>query len=162
VYSWGLNRTGQLGFGDVTPRDAPSVLPFSGTTPVSMVAAGERHTVFLAKDGMVWTCGDNKYGQIGHGEHKNRLEPKMLQPLRSVGMKHVAAGLEHSLVVSQSGDVWSFGRNQHYQLGHKDTEDRKVPTLVDSLVCYWVEVAEAGEFHSLFLTEEQGACDSRT
>ena len=34
-------------------------------TDVVAVAAGSGHSVFLKKDGTVWACGDNTYGQLG-------------------------------------------------------------------------------------------------
>jgi len=35
--------------------------------PVIRIAAGDNHSLFLKRDGSLWTMGDNEYGQLGDG-----------------------------------------------------------------------------------------------
>ena len=156
LYAWGSNRYGQLGFGDKITRDAPSVVPKSGEVAFQQASAGTQHTVMLAKDGMVWVCGRGKHGQLGMGDTSEVCELTHLIKIRRVSVKQVCCGLEHTVLVTHSGDVWTFGRGTHYQLGHGNTKNLNQPTLVDQLVCFWVDNAQAGEFHTLVMTEEQG------
>ena len=156
LYAWGSNRYGQLGFGDKITRDAPSVVPKSGEVAFQQASAGTQHTVMLAKDGMVWVCGRGKHGKLGMGDTSEVCELTHLIKIRRVSVKQVCCGLEHTVLVTHSGDVWTFGRGTHYQLGHGNTKNLNQPTLVDQLVCFWVDNAQAGEFHTLVMTEEQG------
>lgn len=65
----GKNSKGQLGL----PPDQHSVIrrpvpiPSLATTKVSMVAAGESHTLILTADKHVLACGSNAAGQLGLG-----------------------------------------------------------------------------------------------
>jgi alpha-tubulin suppressor-like RCC1 family protein len=39
----------------------------SGAQPVTQVAAGNDHNLFLKSDGSLWGMGNNQYGQLGAG-----------------------------------------------------------------------------------------------
>ena len=72
MYAWGKSASGQLAVGEVDEDQIslPVQVPYyEGFTPkVVDVACGLHHTVFLTKDGMVYTCGSNDSGQLGHGK----------------------------------------------------------------------------------------------
>jgi alpha-tubulin suppressor-like RCC1 family protein len=63
----------------------------------------------------------------------------------------VAAGGDHSLVLTWDGRVYSCGCNHFGQLGHGDRHDRPSPELVEGLegVC----IVAAGACHSLAATD---------
>ncbi len=68
-------------------------------------------------------------------------------------VRKVAAGDLHSVIVTGSGTVWSWGHNSDGQLGLGDTIRRSVPHLITSLSTTVVAVAAAaGARHSLVLT----------
>ncbi|XP_077518796.1 MYC binding protein highwire isoform X2 [Amblyomma americanum] len=62
----------------------------------------------------------------------------------------VACGMHHTVVLLQNGQVYTFGSNQHGQLGHGDLILRGSPTLVYTLPT--VTQVAAGSNHSVFLT----------
>lgn len=62
----------------------------------------------------------------------------------------VACGMHHTVLLLQNGQVYTFGSNQHGQLGHGDLILRGSPTLVYSLPT--VTQVAAGSNHSVFLT----------
>lgn len=43
---------------------------------VSYISCGEDYSVFLTKDGGVFTCGYGSYGQLGHGNTANEILPR--------------------------------------------------------------------------------------
>jgi len=63
----------------------------------------------------------------------------------------VAAGKTHSLVLTESGEVYAWGDNDDGQLGLGDREERLTPTKVEGLPK--VKAIAAGGAHSLALTE---------
>ena len=66
VFSWGSNSLGQLGLGkDVSVQPCPAPVSSLTGIPVTMVAAGGTHTLFIALSGLVYCCGANKLGQLG-------------------------------------------------------------------------------------------------
>ena len=68
--------------------------------------------------------GDNYSGQLGTGDHIDRLTPTL------VGTAGVAAaaGHSHSLGLQADGSLWVWGHNFSGQLGLGDTTDRLSPT----------------------------------
>ena len=70
--------------------------------------------MMLKQDGSVWATGDNDHGQLGDGWTKNF---QVFVKVISDGVKAVAAGAFHSMVVKQDDSIWATGLNQHGQLG---------------------------------------------
>jgi alpha-tubulin suppressor-like RCC1 family protein len=65
------------------------------------------------------------------GDREARLTPTKVEGLPKV--KAIAAGMEHSLALTESGEVYAWGWNDDGQLGLGDTEDRLTPTKVTDL-----------------------------
>uniref|UniRef100_A0A3P8WAI2 Uncharacterized protein n=1 Tax=Cynoglossus semilaevis TaxID=244447 RepID=A0A3P8WAI2_CYNSE len=93
-------------------------------TPVSQVACGSSHSVVLTKDGQVYTWGEDSRGQLGLGNRRTAgtWSPQHLTSLSALPLVDVAAGGDQSFVVSVSGAVLGWGRNQCGQLGLGDTK----------------------------------------
>ncbi|XP_054065883.1 E3 ubiquitin-protein ligase MYCBP2 isoform X15 [Rissa tridactyla] len=62
----------------------------------------------------------------------------------------VSCGFHHSVVLMESGDVYTFGYGQHGQLGHGDVNSRGCPTLVQALPGPSTQVT-AGSNHTAIL-----------
>ena len=45
---------------------------------VAQVAAGGYHSLFLTEGGAVLSCGSGGSGQLGHGDKKDQLVPKVV------------------------------------------------------------------------------------
>ena len=82
VRCWGLNKYGQLGYGDTLERGNGAAYDPWGSearTPVQLgaqrisgVATGLLHTCFLLDDYRVKCCGSNIVGQLGYGDPFDR------------------------------------------------------------------------------------------
>lgn len=98
----------------------------------------------------VWSWGENAYGQLGHGDVMERLEPMVIKKLSGKQIVYIAAGSYHTLAVNIHGQVYGWGDNTFGQLAQKKTvipTPKKVKVLAESRV--W-DVA-AGRNFSLFL-----------
>jgi len=119
VWTWGGNYWGQLGDGTTTGSTTP--VQISELTDVTDIAAGGRHTVAVKSDGTVWTWGSNEHGQLGDGTTTyNTTTPVQVSGLTDV--TDIAAGGRHTIAVKSDGTVWTWGSNEHGQLGVTTTE----------------------------------------
>lgn len=123
MYTWGNGQMGQLGFGDAVWN---SRVPRRhgrgdfGCFPVLMVACGHDFTLVLTGEGCVWSSGDGRYGQLGHGNHKETNVFRRIQTVdfdgECIGM--IAAGTRHSMALGRHGGrVWTWGANEYGHLG---------------------------------------------
>lgn len=132
LFVWGWGRWGQLGLGDCKDARLPRQVP--GLAGVELVAGGWRHMLAADNTGALWAWGWNKFGQLGLGNNEDLVHtPHRVQGLAEERIVRLASGWKHSLVVTATGKCFSWGRGVNGQLGHGDTNDCNVPTLVTSL-----------------------------
>ncbi len=60
LWGFGQNFNGQLGLGDTTDRNEPTLVP--DIPPLRSIAAGLAHTISRDADGGIWTWGLNSFG----------------------------------------------------------------------------------------------------
>jgi len=119
VWTWGDNFYGELGNGtradSATPHQLRGPAAPSG---IIAVAAGRAHTLALARDGTIWSWGDNGYGQLGDGTTTDASMPLHLAgPGAPREIIAVAVGPYSSLALARDGTVWGWGYNGTEQLG---------------------------------------------
>ena len=76
------------------------------------------HTISLRVDGKVFTWGDNTYGQLGNGTVKTSDEPVEVTFPEGTIITQIAAGENHNVALDSNGNVWTWGRNNNYQIGN--------------------------------------------
>ncbi|CAH1117777.1 unnamed protein product [Phaedon cochleariae] len=163
----GAGSKGQLGLGDnYDDNNYLSICKVPDLEDVISVASGQHHTIVLKENGTVLSWGENKFGQLGVDPNvANSFVP--LEVFSQEGLKSVHAGWSHSAALTESGDVFTWGRNTYGQLG-ADREvpykPEKIPTLKN------VTQLSLGSEHNLALTNdgklyswgwnEHGSCGS--
>jgi len=146
-------RPGLLGHGvDVHKLAVPTVIGSLAHVPIHSVSACMAHTLVLTKAGGVLSFGEGSDGKLGHGNEDDVFEPTPIEALRGTRVLAVTAGCRHSLAVTDTGEVFSFGSGQYGRLGHGDQEISYVPILIEALRGVRVVAASAGEYHSLVLS----------
>ncbi|KAH7833151.1 hypothetical protein Vadar_003527 [Vaccinium darrowii] len=120
VYSVGCGLGGKLGHGVRTDEKYPRLIEQFQTLNLQpvVVAAGAWHAAVVGKDGRVCTWGWGRYGCLGHGNEDCESIPKVVEALSEVKAVHVATGDYTTFVVSEEGDVYSFGCGESSSLGH--------------------------------------------
>ena len=123
LYAFGENHFGQLGVdtgNDVNPTPTPVTLP-EESDPVVQVAAGAYHSLALTSSGQLYAFGENRYGQLGTdtGNDVNPTPTPVTLPGASGPVVQIAAGGFHSLALTASGRLYSFGDDESGQLGSK-------------------------------------------
>lgn len=135
VMTWGANKRGQIGDGQLTSTTMPYVVTSLKHRPVVSISCGENHTIVLTAEGNLYSWGDNSQGQLGLSDTTNRLRPEAIKTLRSVKTVKIATGGAHSMFVASNGLLFACGSNSHGQLGLQNAEIRTqtVPVVVDRL-----------------------------
>jgi alpha-tubulin suppressor-like RCC1 family protein len=111
--------------------------------------------------GKLYSFGCSQYGQLGHGQLGDadsvQHTPQLVAALQNVRVSAVAAGLDHSLALSE-GKVYSFGSNYHGQLGHVDSDaaPQSIPDVMVGLQGVRVHSVAGGGYTSLAVTTGGG------
>ena len=136
LYTWGNGSFGRLGHSEEMTELEPRLLMYfkrqcdhsgGGIPFITQVACGTMHTLAITNLGKLYSWGGGMYGKLGLGDDKNRLEPTPCLHLQNEKVTQIATGMFHSIVLTASGDVYSFGfggtLNSRMGLGSSAEED---------------------------------------
>ena len=129
---------------------AVAILPpaTGGAQPVTQIAAGGHHSLFLKGDGSLWAMGVNANGQLGDGTFSTASRPELVV---ASNVTAIAAGEYHSLFLQSDGSLWAMGANANGQLGDGTYNTANLPELI---MASNVTAIAAGGYHSLFLKSD--------
>lgn len=150
-----LGEIHYFGSGEVVGSYADVSIPCKQLMGFNIVRvfAGGYHIVLLDDGGTAYTFGKGQHGQLGHGTIEHCFTPTPL-PFIDVKIVHVAAGDLHTVVVSDKGDVYTFGCGEHGRLGHGSRSDISSPRLITSLKDIKITYCSAGLTHTALLDEK--------
>ena len=120
VWACGAGTNGVLGLGDVASRTLFTKVTTNINNDVKQVACGRYHSIILKKDGSLWTCGQNSFGQLGLGTKDSNAHTTFQQVTTNINndVKKIACGYgTHTVILKNDGSVWVCGDNQYGQLG---------------------------------------------
>ncbi|KAK3103835.1 hypothetical protein FSP39_022301 [Pinctada imbricata] len=157
VYSMGSNTFGQLGRSDVSKT--LDKVEFPGNNKITDIAAGLRHCAAVTDTGSVYCWGAGRKGQLGilqEGKPPNKLlTPTKVESIPSQAVA-VATGAYHTLILTDTGQLLSWGDNRHGQTGQDPlvTTQVTLPTILQaSLMNEAVEQVHSGWTHNVVLTK---------
>ena len=152
IYCWGRNNYNQLGDNTTTQRETPvQVLrgdaltgDHDGTylTNIKNLSAGENHTCAVSNNDNIYCWGRNNINMLGDGTTTQRTTP--IRPLAGASVagdnngtyldniKSVSAGQYHTCAVSESDNIYCWGRNTTGQLGDNSTTQRSTAIRIDT------------------------------
>jgi alpha-tubulin suppressor-like RCC1 family protein len=149
VVAWGANGRGQLGVAsEALVTDVPAYVCTAHEQPckpehylreVIAIAAGERFSAALLRDGKVMVWGENQQGELGTGKSKGPescIENTVACSRIPVAVPHltevtaIAAGGFHMLALLRDRAVVAWGENSEGELGDGGAEQSDAPTPV--------------------------------
>ncbi|XP_060880843.1 uncharacterized protein LOC132952538 [Metopolophium dirhodum] len=154
LYTWGHSSYGCLGVGPhMTKTATPNPVSWFVYIRVEViqVACGRNHSIALTTNG-VYSWGSNHYGQLGTGRRGQAPYPMLVDSLSNELIVSVSAGQYHSLAISASGQLWTWGWGVYGQLGHGAIDDCEKPKLLKALENENIISAYGGYSHSIILT----------
>ena len=129
--------------------------------PVSAIATGRFHSLFIKSDGSLWAVGENPVGQLGDGLFVVVSPYGTNLPVRSVAsdVTAVAAGTHHTLFIRGDHSLWGMGGNSHGQLGNASLAGS--PLVIgtgvnppEPIFSDGVTAVAAGDDHTLVLKDD--------
>ncbi|XP_064481734.1 E3 ubiquitin-protein ligase HERC2-like isoform X2 [Ornithodoros turicata] len=149
VYSWGDGDFGKLGRGGSEGCSVPHSVERLAGLQVCQVECGAQFSLALTRSGQVWTWGKGDYFRLGHGSDSHVRKPQLVEGLRGKRVIHVSVGALHCLAVTDQGQVYAWGDNDHGQQGNGNTTVNRKPTLVHGLDGAKVTRVACGSSHSV-------------
>ncbi|XP_022438015.1 E3 ISG15--protein ligase HERC5 isoform X1 [Delphinapterus leucas] len=121
---------------------------------IIQITCGDYHSLALSKGGELFAWGQNSDGQLGVGRiFASVPTPQIVEHLSGVPLVQISAGEAHSMALSMSGNIYSWGRNDCGQLGLGHTDNKDSPSLIEMLDNQKVEFLACGGSHTALLTK---------
>lgn len=138
VYVWGDTTYGQCGLGkqaqQAKSQPVPIVIPLDLLPrKILSLAAGSSHSGAIADDGSIWMWGNGMYGQLGVGEKENSPVPLCVRDLQHEKAIQITCGVNHTMILTESNDVYSWGAGTYGRLGIREEKDQPLPRLIEFL-----------------------------
>ncbi|KAJ1206132.1 hypothetical protein NDU88_001541 [Pleurodeles waltl] len=122
---------------------------------IIQVACGDHHCMALSKGGELFTWGENTHGQLGlRSQPLRESTPQLVEHLKGSPLVQITAGSAHSVALSLTGTVYSWGNNTAGQLGLGHMENQYLPTVVEALWNKSVEFVTCGDEHTAVLSKD--------
>lgn len=111
--------------------------------------------IFTTTDDEVYSMGTNASGCLGVGDTQSSLVPRSVEVLNGRKVIDIAAGAgPHVLVLTQEGEVYSWGHNSYMQLGNGGSSPGLTPTILSRNLNRKVVAISCGSHHSMVLTDD--------
>jgi alpha-tubulin suppressor-like RCC1 family protein len=142
-FSWGLNRSRQLG--NATDYEQNKF------KKIIKISCGSRHSFVITESGELYGFGDNTYGQIGCGNTQKQLTPIKINGFNNEKIISIACGGRHSIALTSSGKVYSWGHNDCGQLGINKQGIQCLPKKINLFGYQTIKNISCGSNHTLLL-----------
>ncbi|KDO29437.1 hypothetical protein SPRG_05974 [Saprolegnia parasitica CBS 223.65] len=98
---------------------------------IRFVSCGYRHAALITTQGSLYTFGYGECGRLGHGDEEPVAQPKRVAFFQDKIALHASCGREHSMVVTNDGQLFGFGWGEAGRLGTGESGKALLPQLVD-------------------------------
>jgi alpha-tubulin suppressor-like RCC1 family protein len=154
TFAFGRNFYSQLGFGHEEVVNEIQIVEELCDQQIIDFANGSRHCIARNSSGKVYCWGWNIRGLLGIGsEDESYHKPKLNQYLNNEFVVDISCSLDHSLVLTNCGEVYAWGWNNWGQIGNGCNYNQWIPIKVKGFNNERVVMISCCSRHSMALTE---------
>ena len=159
IFGQGNNVNGQLGIGNYISIDIPIRINSLQKLKITQIACGVGHTIALTDNNLIYAWGrfykpENKKDKImsTSGDYPY---PNLIESLSNESIIKISAGNNHSMAITELGELYTWGEGIYGQLGHGKNNNEQYPKKVEYF-CNKFKIidCQGGAAHTVALTEE--------
>jgi len=172
LYGFGSGVYGECGHGQFIDSSTPKMIVFpdeSGDQDpevdnldmylqevpvVKSIAAGGHHSLVLTNRGKLFSFGFGSHGQLGLRSTHNYAKPQLVKDFSGRPISLIAAGWNHSLALTEVGDLYACGHALNGQLGLGEKQSKTSFTHISSLGPKNIFKVFAGGNHSWVVIDD--------
>ena len=159
IFGQGNNVNGQLGIGNYISIDIPVRINNLKQLKITQIACGVGHTIALTDNNLIYAWGrfykpENKKEKImsTSGDYSY---PTLIESLTNESIIKIAAGNNHSMAITELGELYTWGEGIYGQLGHGINNNEQYPKKVEYFRNKFKIIdCKGGAAHTVALTEE--------
>ncbi|XP_060929645.1 serine/threonine-protein kinase Nek8 [Limanda limanda] len=166
VFAWGRGDNGRLGLGDQDTHNSPQQVCLPVEFEAQRVMCGVDCSMIVSTQHRIMACGSNRFNKLGldkitaeeepnpsnQVEEVNSYSPIQSAPLDSEKIIYIDIGTSHSVAVTDRGQCFTFGSNQHGQMGCSSRRSSRVPYPVPGM--QGIAMAACGDAFTLAIGSE--------
>lgn len=154
LYTWGWNQKATLGLGHQGVVKVPTPVQALADKEIKQGCWGGWHGLAVTKEGDLYAWGGNENYQCLASEDESEKMYLLPRPVMShIRTRQVAAGAMHSLVLTEGGEMWTWGQPLTTWMTTSDMNTyskARVPQRIEG--ASGIVAIAAGAFHNLALT----------
>ena len=159
LYGCGGNGRYQLGTTKQSEYE-PLLIKYNFDSMLISIECGYYHSVFLSEQGLVYGCGNNNYGQLTQeypklpfSQNNKKMDKNTIHPFTEFkNIIQIACTSFSTILLDSHGKVFTFGNNNHAELGVTDSDKKDINEL--NIIGDYIS---GGSFHVGCLTKDNNA-----
>jgi alpha-tubulin suppressor-like RCC1 family protein len=156
ILSFGNNTKGCLGLGFESPVEEPTIVEELSEKPCLSLFNGLHHVMALTNSRKLYIWGNNEFGQLGNGSRNTECnKPELNQYFIDKFITDISCGEYHTLALTNTGEVYSWGDNRRGQVGDgRDDSFQLTPIKLYGFSDRKIAAISCGARHSVALSEK--------